>query len=210
MATVPDRTISSTDPQPAWDVALLYPNQGEWSEGEYLGLDTNRLVELIDGNLEVLPMPTIVHQLIVEFLFDVLRGFVKSQNLGKVFFAPLPLFIRTKTFREPDIIFISKETGVQPTDKCLREASLVMEIVSADDKSHKRDYQEKRADYAQLGVPEYWIVDPQQQQITVLALESGQYNIHGEFVLGEQATSKLLPGFVADVSAVFAAGQNLS
>jgi Uma2 family endonuclease len=85
-----------------------------------------------------------------------------------------------------------------------------MEVVSEDAGSHKRDYQEKRADYAELGIPEYWIVDPQTERIQVLALEAGQYCVHGEFAPGEQATSRLLEGFTADVSAVFAAGRAVS
>jgi Uma2 family endonuclease len=84
-----------------------------------------------------------------------------------------------------------------------------MEVVSSDVKSHRRDYEEKRADYAQLRILEYWIVDPQTERITVLALKGKQYRIHGEFAPGQQATSLLLPGFAVDVTAVFAAGNNL-
>jgi hypothetical protein len=43
---------------PAWPVALLFPLQGDWTEEDYLALDTNRMVEFVDGCLEILPMPT--------------------------------------------------------------------------------------------------------------------------------------------------------
>ena len=46
-------------------VAELFPAQVEWTEEEYLALDTNRIVELSDGNLDVAEMPTDFHQLIV-------------------------------------------------------------------------------------------------------------------------------------------------
>jgi Uma2 family endonuclease len=210
MTTIPDRPTTSADPQPAWDVALLFPSQGEWSEDEYLGLDTNRLVELIDGNLEVLPMPTFLHQQIVWFLAEVLRSYVSGRKLGDVVFAPMPIRIRDKTFREPDVIFISKEHEAKPSDKTLSGASLVMEVVSADDKSQKRDYQHKRSDYAELGIPEYWIVDPQIERITVLALEGRQYRVHGEFVAGQVAESASLVGFAVAVSDVLAAGRKSS
>jgi Uma2 family endonuclease len=84
---------------------------------------------------------------------------------------------------------------------------LVIEVVSEDNESQKRDYQEKRADYAALGIPEYWIVDPQTERITVLTLQGKQYRLHGEFAPGEQATSVLLSGFSVDPSAVFEAGR---
>lgn len=209
MATIPDRPSSSTEAQPAWDIALLYPNQGEWSESEYLALDTGRLVELNDGNLKVLPMPTTSHQLILLFLVDLLRDFVSARHLGSVLLAPLAVRIRNKTFREPDIVFVSTEHRAWIGEQFWSGADLVMEIVSADRESQKRDYQEKRADYAALGIPEYWIVDPQLEKVTVLSLDGGQYRVHGEFAPGQQATSVLLPGFTVEVASVFAAGKNL-
>jgi Uma2 family endonuclease len=82
-----------------------------------------------------------------------------------------------------------------------------MEVVSSDDESHQRDYEKKRADYAEAGIPEYWIVDPGTERIIVLVLKDKQYQTHGEFVPGQQATSILLPGFAADVTATFAAAR---
>jgi Uma2 family endonuclease len=207
MATVPNHPTSASEPQPAWEVALLYPSQGDWSEFEYLALDTNRLVELIDGNLKVLPMPTIPHQQIVVFLLEILKQFVTERQLGTVLIAPLPMRIRDNTYREPDVVFFSKEQVIPPDDKYLQGANLVIEVVSEDEESHKREYQEKRSDYASLGIPEYWIVDPQVERITVLTLDGRQYRVHGEFALGQQATSVLLAGFGVDVSAVFDAGR---
>jgi len=107
MATISNQPASTGGPQPAWDVALLYPNQGEWDEGDYLALDTNRLVELVDGKLEVLPTPSILHQLIVEFLHDALKNFVRRRRFGQAFFAPLPVRIRKDTLRELDVIYVS-------------------------------------------------------------------------------------------------------
>ena len=69
MATIPSPSSFSSEPQPAWNIALLFPYQGGWDESDYLSLSnqTNRMVELVDGNLEVLPMPKTSHQLIVQF-----------------------------------------------------------------------------------------------------------------------------------------------
>src|SRR6266446_1158638 len=75
---------------PAWEVALLFPPQGEWREEEYLALDTNQLVEFSDGCIEVLPMATILHQLIVRFLSRLLETFVAARAEGEVLVAPLP------------------------------------------------------------------------------------------------------------------------
>ena len=82
-------------------------------------------------------------------------------------------------------------------------ADLVMEVVSDDDR--RRDLEVKRREYATAGIPEYWIVDPKLKTITVLVLEGSSYVAHGEFALGDRATSHLLPGFEADVTTAFAA-----
>src|SRR6516162_5863516 len=85
-------------------------------------------------------------------------------------------------------------------------ADLVMEIVSEDDR--RRDLEIKRQEYAQAGIPEYWIVDPQEQRVIVLTLDGQSYRVHGEFVPGMQATSVLLPAFAVDVEAVFAVARD--
>ena len=77
-----------------------------------------------------------------------------------------------------------------------------MEVVSEDDPG--RDLDTKRGEYAQAGIPEYWIVDPQQQRIIVLRLDGDRYLEHGTFGPGQRATSHLLPGFDVDVSAALA------
>jgi Uma2 family endonuclease len=80
-------------------------------------------------------------------------------------------------------------------------ADLVLEVVSSDDP--ERDTVVKRRDYAEGGIPEYWIVHPEEESITVLRLEQAQYVEHGVFRRGETATSVLLEGFAVVVSEVF-------
>ena len=91
---------------------------------------------------------------------------------------------------------------VQSTKTYWVGADLVIEIVSPDDRG--RDTVRKRREYAQAGIPEYWLVDPAARTITVLVLAGNQYHEHGTFVTGSQATSPLLPGFLVDVSTLFA------
>src|ERR1700680_4194775 len=79
---------------PPWNVALLFPAQGAWTEGAYLELDNSGkglMIELIDGFLEVLPVPDTCHQRMLKLLFLLLHDYVTSELLGEVFFAPLPI-----------------------------------------------------------------------------------------------------------------------
>jgi Uma2 family endonuclease len=61
----------------------------------------------------------------------------------------------------------------------------------------------KRQEYAKAGIPEYWIVDPSLETITVLTLNGNRYDEHGLFGRGAVASSVLLPGFGADVAEAF-------
>jgi Uma2 family endonuclease len=192
----------ASEPEPAWDIALLFPAQGEWSEEDYLELDTNRLVEFSDGFVEVLPMPTMVHQLILTFLFDKLRAFAAASNpkLGTTLFAGLPVRLWKKKFREPDIVFMLAEHASRLGNDFWDGADLVMEVVS--DKNRPHDIKKKRIEYAKAGIPEYWIVDPKKETITVLVLKGKQktYTEVGTFKKGQHATSKLLAGFTVNVT----------
>ena len=71
-------------PEPAWDIARLFPPQGHWTEGGYLSFTEtlNQLVELVDGRVEVLETPTKLHQKIVHSLLSLLLTFLTPRRLG--------------------------------------------------------------------------------------------------------------------------------
>jgi Uma2 family endonuclease len=182
-------------------VLELLPPQGDWSEEDYLWLtdDTSRLIELVDGYIEALPAPTDEHQAISGVLR---RAFLLHLHAldGIVLYAPLRIRIRARKFREPDLLVLRDASNPRRQNRYWLGADLVVEIVSPD--KPERDLVEDRADYAVAGVAEYWIVDPRQQAITVLALHEGQYQEHGVFSRGVQATSALLAGFAVAVDDV--------
>ena len=201
---VPPKLLEG-ESEPAWAVATLFPPQGCWSEQEYLALPTNRLVEFSDGVVEVLPVPTRLHQEIVAFLYEALKAVVLAGKLGKVYFAALPVHLRPEKYREPDVIFVRHDNAKALKGEYLEGADLVMEVVSRDDPD--RDWVKKRRDYAEAGIPEYWVVDPHKKIIVVFVLKGDEYAIHGEFASAQQrATSKLLPGLSVSVDEALTSG----
>lgn len=193
--------------EPVWELARLFPAQGSWSEEAYLALDTGQLIEYSEGFLEFPPMPTMAHQDMLIFLFELLKAYVLKHQLGKVYVAPLPVRLRAGRYREPDVFFVSAQRVHEAEGKYPSGADLVMEIVSGSPSDRERDLVQKRHDYAQAGIPEYWIVDPDEGAITVLWLEGEAYVEHGRFAGDETATSRLLPGFAVAVAGVWAAAQ---
>jgi Uma2 family endonuclease len=189
--------------EPAWDVARLFPPQGAWSEEEYFGLPGNHLTEFDHGRIEVLDMPSELHQLLVAYLYRALLEFVGASGLGTVLFAPFPIKLWEGKIREPDLVFMLREHANRRHERYWRGADLVMEVMSPDDP--KRDSEVKKREYAAAGIPEYWLIDPVSRSVTVLALarNSDTYAAHGVFESGQQATSQVLPGFRVDVRALF-------
>jgi Uma2 family endonuclease len=158
-------------------------------------------VELSGGFLEVLPVPTHKHQMIVAFLYGLLKAFVERSAPGVVLLAPLRIRLWEGKFREPDLVYMRQENEQRIHD-FWEGADLVMEVVSPGSPEHDRAT--KRAEYAQAGIPEYWIVDMIAKEILVLTLGKKKYRLHGAFGPGKQATSKLLTGFTVDVDQVLA------
>ncbi len=188
---------------PTWEIAALFPDQGYWSEHDYLHLDTGRLIEFDNGKLEVHAMPTELHQAIVFFLCLQLRNFAEPSDLGIALLAPFKVRLWAGKFREPDVLFMLKKNRARRSQRVWDGADLVIEVVSEDDT--RRDLVEKREEYAKAGIPEYWIVDPRDRSITVLTLYAPQRTYHQAVRTtdGQTAQSVLLEGFEVEVQTVF-------
>jgi Uma2 family endonuclease len=190
--------------EPAWRMALLFPPQGSWTEDEYLALDAGRQIEFDQGIVEILDMPTKEHQRLVRFLFLLLQAFVESSQSGEVFFAPLPVRLWNEKYREPDLVYLKKERD--ETKGYPNGADLVVEVVSNSPADRRRDLETKVAEYEKAGISEYWIVDPKTSTVSVHCLEGDAYSVR-MFECGDSAKSKILNGFSADVTALFAAAK---
>ena len=190
--------------QHAADAILLAarPRQGCWKDNDYLWLTDrcNRLVEFADGCIEELPVPTDSHQSVLLFLYRLFDQRIRPEG-GLALVAPLRLRIREGRYREPDLMLLRDATDPRRQDRYWLGADLVAEVVSPDDP--ERDYREKRVDYAEAGIPEYWIVDPRDPAITILTLAGDRYVVHGRFGSGETAASASVAGLTVAVSAAF-------
>jgi len=150
MSTVSTKMASRVG-EPAWEVARLFPDQGYWTEEDYLDLTntTNCLVEFSDGFIEVLPAPTTSHHMILAFLYRALLAFIESQKLGTVLFAGIRVRLRKGKYCEPDIVFMLAEHADRIGEKYWQGADLVIEVVSGDEKDRERDIVD----------PENWTTD---------------------------------------------------
>lgn len=192
---------------PTWAMALNYPRQGEWTDEDFMAIEgqNNRLKELVNGHLEILPMPILFHQDIAIYLFDMLRDFLKSiDDKGRAYLAPCPVRFSKQLIREPDVFYLNEQELAVAQDYPTK-VDFIIEVVSGGREDRKRDLVTKPKDYAKAGVKEYWIVDPKTNTIHVLALNKAtkRYRRHGKFTTGQTATSKLFKGFSVAVADVF-------
>jgi len=192
---------------PTWEIALLFPAQGAWTEDDYFALEggDTRLKELSNGCLELLPMPNAQHQRLLKFLFKAVEQYLEESGVGgEVFFAPLPVRLWQGTVREPDLVYLS-ESRSRKMVKYPHGADLVMEIMSESAEDRQHDSVTKRKDYSRAGISEYWIVDPQQIKVTVLLLnrKTKKYQELASAGRGQVARSGYLNGFQVAVSELF-------
>jgi len=183
-------------------VLSLASIQGLWTEEQYLAMTdhSNRLLEFDNGYIEVLPMPIPEHQKLLALLYELFVAFVRPRG-GITLFAPLRVQIRPRKFREPDLVILRDVNDPRQHKRYWLGVDVAVEIVSDDDPEH--DTKVKRVDYAEAGIPEYWIVNPLNDTVTVLALAGDAYAEHGVFRRGERASSQVLDGFSVDVDEVF-------
>ena len=190
-----------TSPAPPY-IDLL-PAPGEWTEADYFPFsERGRLVELSDGNLEVLDLPTYFHQTVLLRLSLALHTFVTANGLGKVCFAPLPVRLWNGKIREPDLIFMSNAHASR-IGEYWGVPDLAVEIISPT--SALKDREIKRREYATAGVAEYWIVDLDDKNVDVLReADSGDYNQTIRFADPEVLKSHLIEGFSLSLTELFA------
>ena len=183
------------------EIATLFSNQGAWSEQEYLALDTNRRVEFDSGFVEVHDVPTDKHQAIISYFIVILRTLAKKIG-GVERAAGLRLRLWDRKYREPDIVFLRDRDSSLRHENYWDGADLAIEIVSQSLEDRERDLVTKRIEYARAGIQEYWIVDPEQETVTVLSLSGDVYSDGDLFGRGDVVTSSLLPELALPVAEI--------
>jgi Uma2 family endonuclease len=195
--------MTTTELAPTYEVVQLFPRQGEWTEESYHALPAaNRILELSDGKLVVPPMPTPEHQDIVLNIAVALRVFVRAHKLGKVAVAPLPVRLWAGKVREPDVLVLLAANLHHIQPQWWDALDLAVEVVSPG--TQKADREEKRHEYAQAGVREYWLVEPGARTVAVYTLAGDAYTLAATYREGMAIESRVLAGLVLPVADVFA------
>ena len=170
---------------------------------EYLNYNdgTDTRYELVNGELINMSLGTGKHGAIIKFLERTFDAEIERMGLNwtaiqSVLGIQSPRGGRWDTVRIPDVVILPLEQWRELQNKeaviTLNQPVplLIVEVVSESTK--RTDYRAKKAEYSVLEISEYWIVDPLENQVTILTLVDGWYDSL-EFTGGDQIQSKTFP-----------------
>jgi Uma2 family endonuclease len=151
------------------------PGPYTWREFTELGEDDPR--ELLDGHLVEIEVPTRTHERIVAVLIALLSHWGWSRNAGEVLASGYKIRIDDRRGTMPDVQFYRRGNLPRGQEKGLEQGrpDLVVEVISPSSRS--KDSVQKLHDYAAIGVPEFWLLDPEARTLERLILRDGLYSI---------------------------------
>ncbi len=163
---------------------------------------SDQRLELIEGELFVIPAPSLGHQDILGSLYAVLRRAVFEPGFGRVYLAPVDVRLAANTVVQPDLVVVlSDRARILTAPRVEGAPSLAVEIVSPSTSTYDRVT--KRNLYAQHGVPEYWLVDQDARTVTIFS-DPRDDRYQNETVASDVAVSATIPGVSVDLEALFA------
>lgn len=137
------------------------------------------LIELLNGEIFIVPSPKIKHQKISQNLSLEIGILLKSQNIGIVFIAPVDVVLSAKNVVVPDLLFVKKENKHIITEKNISGTpDFIIEILSD---NRTNDLVIKKDLYEKFRVGEYWIVDPIDETILKYVLVDNKYELENKY-----------------------------
>ena len=169
---------------------------------EYMALDIDGLWELADGELYEMPPPNVDHQELIGFLYRMVCAYLDetTPKLGRVWHG-VGVALSDSMLLIPDLTFVRAERrDIVQRNYIDGAPDLVVETLSSD---RRRDLTLKRGWYAAAGIPEYWIIDPMNDTLTVLELSGDEYVERAALGRSDTLTTPIMPGFELQLEALF-------
>ena len=133
--------------------------------------------EILEGEHEVNPAPNLYHQEISRRIQFQLYTQIELKELGVVINAPVDVQLTDRDIVQPDLVIVTRlRRHIMTPIKIKGVPDLLVEILSPSNPYH--DLKTKRRVYERCGVPEYWIVSPDEHRLLQLILSDGKYSEH--------------------------------
>ncbi len=164
--------------------------------------EDGRRYELYDGEVRVVPSPLPVHQIVAQAIYEVFRIYERAHG-GRSLVSPIDIIFSDYDVIQPDVVFFqaSRRHLVRLDAPIRHHPDIAAEVLSPSTRAIDRG--RKMQMFARYGVPEYWIVDPDEQRIEVHALGSDGYAVAQIATGADEVRSAILPGLTFVASSVF-------
>ncbi len=174
------------------------------SEFVDLDFDEGYIYELINGEIMRRTSPNRDHQDVSMAISTFMNTFILTNKLGKLYAAPLDVYLTEFDLVVPDLVFISKDNpAIQKNNRCIEGTpDLIIEILSKG--TQKLDRGKKMTQYRLNKVKEYWIIDPRNQTVEVYELQNGIFEMISYAEESGEIESNVLEGFKLAVENIFA------
>jgi len=177
---------------------------------EYLAYDdgSDKLYELFNGELIEVPPESGFNVEIANYLFALLLPLVGHQRIRghglelEVRGEPRNRFPDLTVIREEHVALLKRRNTIRLT---MPPPLLVVEIVSPGELQRNRDYVAKRTQYEDLDIPEYWIVNPQEQTVSVFTLQDDRYGEAQVLTDRDRLTTAQIPTLDLAIADLFTA-----
>lgn len=142
---------------------MAYPDrmaiETEWTAEMVLALPEDGLRrELLDGELVVMPAPTLLHQRVLGDIYEALKSYVRAHRLGSTYVSPADIVFSPRRLVQPDVFVVPLIDGREAHSwKEIRALRLAVEVTSPS--TARYDRVTKRRIYLTEPVDDYWIVD---------------------------------------------------
>ncbi len=158
--------------------------------------------ELIRGQVHLTPAPSTRHQFVQLNLSNSLFNYLAEKPVGELLTAPLDVRLSDDIAVQPDIIFVSNaRTRIIQENFVGGAPDLVIEILSPSTVAHDRTT--KLTLYAEAGVPEVWLIDPQARTVEVLKLEGKKYFLDSTLAGDQSLTCNQFPDWELPLNELF-------
>ncbi len=159
--------------------------------------------QLIEGDLIMAPAPNRFHQDISGNLQYLLRAYLEEHPIGKLYAAPLDVFLDEVNVYQPDLVFVAKARFAILRDAGIVGApDLIVEILSPG--TEHLDRKAKVRVYARSGVAELWLVDPTEKTVQLYDLMADAAHPTAAFPLKSSLSSRIFPELKIKLAAIFA------
>jgi len=135
-------------------------------------IDNPFIEERIDGKIYLMARPNNRHATIQENLFEILNRYFASKDKRCRAMFERQLYMNKDNYVQPDLLIYCKDNNEKKNKSV---PLIVIEVLS--DSTWQKDMTTKMRKYAELGIEEYWIIDPKSQKLSIYGLDGGRYEV---------------------------------